>query len=291
MDKSLIPLLAAISTHKSNRIPQNIPVRFTELEEAADSFPEGTITLIITRTSSEEDFAALGNSEISTQLIESASHRILEGNKVGRTYSIEDGAKILTDQLSQVDLFDLRYNGRPIVEGVPIRKDAPMAAITLPYAGGGLDPKLIQAIAYPADPISPLPVGIDPRIATPIGPDDPLPEGVDPRIASVIAVAVTPKLTDIERRVLDQVPTNVGNTRIGDIGPLAVTVTTVTVVLFVAAFHCPAYGGAQRINLIREPLAANDLERLSALERDGQILPAAKELLAMRSRATMEFKL
>lgn len=102
-------------------------------------------------------------------------------------------------------------------------------------------------------------------------------------------IAVRPKLTDIEKAILEKIPQNVGNFSIGNIGERAITVTTITIALFVLAVHCPTYGGRD-FRLADQEFQFNpkELDDFKRLVSEGKVLPAADKIIQARSAGTFK---
>lgn len=102
-------------------------------------------------------------------------------------------------------------------------------------------------------------------------------------VLEAVLIVRSPRLTEPEKAALDLVPPELTELNIGTVGRMAVTVTTITIALFVVAVHTPAFGGAITVrDRFRNVTLAN--ERIQELGS----MPAARELLALRQQLFSE---
>jgi hypothetical protein len=126
------------------------------------------------------------------------------------------------DLIGGLPFGDLRYRGKTLAECVGLTSDLTYGVLPLAYAGGELDDAQFQFVQY---------------VMT---------EGQTQRL-DVVLVKRPPHLTDIELEILTRKRQKIEEILardeifVGPNNPVAVTVTTVTIALFVVAVHTPTY--------------------------------------------------
>jgi hypothetical protein len=258
-------LLGKISSIKQRRSSKISPVSVLNASSASEMFPEGTCTIVISERKFVDRISRLGSRDLDdTKVVAEIGAQLSELNKSkpnGDVSDVEALRKVL-DTEKNCEMFDLHFNGSPILISVPLLNSFGIGAVTIPYSGGQLDASSFKLEHFNS--------------------------GSDDEDWCGTIIPIPPKLSEIERKVLDLIPSNVGNVTLGDVGTRAVTVTTVTIALFVVAVHCPAYGGAMRrikaLSDVTDKLGP-DLQQFQNMLENGDVLPAAQAMLEVRARA------
>ncbi|TDN87731.1 hypothetical protein [Microbacterium sp. BK668] len=241
--------LSAIRTLQDDRwrrdaepvTPEVIDYRAEADDEAVDLVLPGTATLFLAERGSEwleevrSAYAAADRDAIA-----SLTKRSVESMKSRERVSFRQAARDLT----QRPYGDLRYRGRTLAECVGLANDIEFGVLPLIYAGGDLDDSAFSFVQYLTS------------------------ERQAGRLEAVI-VKRPRELTEIERQVLERKKKKIDEILARDEvliapgGQVAVTVTTITIALFVVAVHTPTLTGGMDDIVARRKFA-----RLSRLADD-----------------------
>ena len=258
-------LHSKINSIKQRRASKTADVSIIPQDVGSDYFPEGSCTIVIAEKSLIKSISATGRYERSERsLAEAIGSKASELNK--SKGNIESSETDLLRKAVEIEkgceFFDLSFNRVPILSGIPVSNSFGLGAVTIPYSGGLLEASSFKLEHY-------------------------LSGSEDEEWCGTI-IPVPPRLSDVEKSVLDLIPSNVGNVTLGYAAgeSLMITVTTVTIALFVVAVHCPAFGGSSR-RLLSDTsrMSDSDLEQLRGMIARGDVLPAAMKMLDIRSGA------
>jgi hypothetical protein len=164
------------------------------------------------------------------------------------------------DLIKQRVYADVRYGSETLAENLGLVNGIDYGILSFPYNGGPLNIRDFSIVEYFRDEQNEF-------------------------LESVLVIR-PPKLSPAEKKALELVPPELRGIHIGSGGTKAVTVTTVTILLFVVAVHTPTLTGGLDVRNFRDRL-----DRIQLTEdriRELGPIASARELLNLRQQVFAE---
>ena len=256
---NLARLANEASAEKARRVPAQTQLKvftFTADDETYITLP-GTCTIAL-GLGREPQFEALyhGMQAHDSEALRSVAAQLQKTADPSERDSVELDELVETVK-NATTLVDVSYGEKQLLANAPMSDSNRLAIIPMPYNGGNLDPARFRMASYSHDQSENL---------------------------SGFVVLHQPKVSELERSVIELIPADAADFHLASFGPVAATPATLVVATAAAtAMHTPFLGGR---------LAAEDISRrldLATLS-DDQVrelgdLGSAERLLELRREA------
>ncbi|WP_139210972.1 hypothetical protein [Natrinema salaciae] len=170
-------------------------------------------------------------------------------------------------------IFDFSYGSRELGRNLALR-ELPLGAMTFPYTGGELDPDEFTIRECPCGPDCPPSPPWPDDFPWPDGPDGPFPPN---GFYDYLVVASPPEMSDIERRAMETIPSDVDEANILPNGPVSDAVLVAAVVVAVAVATSTSPGVHEDLREVSLP--DDTVNQLGSRAAVGELLDMRREVL------------